>query len=90
MRLDGTAESQFTADFCGLLALLTVWTGALTGLTSASVTRRKARVLAHDKIHGPFVAHPKFGPYSGLKPVPFEGPYIASECNESHVAVLRH
>lgn len=48
--------------------------GALTGLTSSSVKRRKARGLAHRKIRGPFVAHPKFGPYSGIKPVPNETP----------------
>ena len=50
--------------------------GALTGLAFVDAGRRKAELLAGALIRGPRVAHTKFGPFFGFKPVPDGTPCI--------------
>lgn len=50
--------------------------GALTGLISVDAGPRKAQVLLSVLIRGPRVAHTKFGPFFGFKPVPDGTPCI--------------
>ena len=73
-------------NFWDFSCFATTWgLAGLTGLTSGTLRRRKARVLSRFQIRGPCVAHSKFGPGSGLEPAPNGAPCIDSECRGTYV-----
>jgi len=56
------AEATRYRRFLRISTMFWLCAGALTGLTSEPVRRRKAGVLARREIRGPCLAHSKFGP----------------------------
>lgn len=69
MRFRGTADRQLPQVFRGFTGVLPICTGAPTGLTSASESRRNPGVSARPNFRGPFVVPPqKSFPFSDSNP----------------------